>query len=305
MSKLLWGSILVLTAGSAWGISGVSGQYLMNHGVGVNELTTLRLLISGIVLTIIAFIRHPHQVRRAYTNVEFFIPTLWFSVFGLAANQFAYLQAIHYTNAGTATVLQYLTPIIILFYTCVRQRRSPSVIELAAVLLAIFGTFVMSTHGQMGNLAISPVGFTWGVVSAFTYTLYILLPMKPISQYGSLITIGTAMLISGVVFAIATRPLRIIGLNQLDMLAAYCGIIVVGTIFAYTIFLVGTSMIGAVRASFLASVEPLVSVIFTVIIMRVQFYAQDIVGMLSIVGAVILISVKDMLSQPRISRKES
>ena len=45
MSKQLKGSLMVITAGIAWGISGVSGQYLMSHGVNVNLLTSLRLLL--------------------------------------------------------------------------------------------------------------------------------------------------------------------------------------------------------------------------------------------------------------------
>ena len=40
MSKQLKGSLMVITAGIAWGISGVSGQYLMAHGVNVNLLTS-------------------------------------------------------------------------------------------------------------------------------------------------------------------------------------------------------------------------------------------------------------------------
>lgn len=299
MSRLLWGSLLVLAAGVSWGISGVSGQYLMANGVSVTELTTVRLLASGIVLMILAFIRHPQQVREAYTDKNFLIPTFWFSIFGLAANQFAYLQAIHHTNAGTATVLQYLTPILVLLYVCMRERRSPSVVEIVAVILAIAGTFVMATHGQVGSLAISPIGFTWGIISAFTYALYIILPMKPIAQYGSLITIGTAMVISGVLALLITRSLALPGITRPDMLLAYFGIIGIGTIFAYTIFLKGTTMVGAVRGSLLASVEPVASVILTVIVMGVQFYAMDVVGMIAIMGAVLLISLKDMRGEAK------
>ena len=51
MSKQLKGSLMVITAGIAWGISGVSGQYLMAHGVNVNLLTSLRLILAGTLLT--------------------------------------------------------------------------------------------------------------------------------------------------------------------------------------------------------------------------------------------------------------
>ena len=55
MSKQLKGSLMVLIVGIAWGISGVSDQYLMAHGVKVNLLTSLRLILAGIFLTASVF----------------------------------------------------------------------------------------------------------------------------------------------------------------------------------------------------------------------------------------------------------
>ena len=46
MSKQLKGSLMILVAGIAWGFSGVSGQYLMTHGINVNLLTSLRVTIT-------------------------------------------------------------------------------------------------------------------------------------------------------------------------------------------------------------------------------------------------------------------
>ncbi len=57
--------------------------------------------------------------------------------------------------------------------------------ELTAILLAILGTFVIATHGQLGNLALTPVGLFWGLFSAVTYTLYLLLPIKLIHNGGA------------------------------------------------------------------------------------------------------------------------
>lgn len=47
---------MILVAGIAWGFSGVSGQYLMTHGINVNLLTSLRLIIAGILLTASVFL---------------------------------------------------------------------------------------------------------------------------------------------------------------------------------------------------------------------------------------------------------
>ena len=41
---------------------------------------------------------------------------------GLLMTQLTYLEAIHETNAGTATVLQYLCPVGVLAYSCIKDR---------------------------------------------------------------------------------------------------------------------------------------------------------------------------------------
>ncbi|VTS51950.1 drug/metabolite transporter superfamily protein [Streptococcus dysgalactiae subsp. equisimilis] len=68
MSKTVKGSLMVLLAGIAWGISGVSGQYLMAHGMDVHLLTSLRLMISGVVLTALVLWRHKEKVIALVTT---------------------------------------------------------------------------------------------------------------------------------------------------------------------------------------------------------------------------------------------
>lgn len=297
MSKNLKGSLLVIIAGCAWGISGVSGQYLMSHGVHINLLTSLRLLISGLILLTILVIKQPNQLQKALTNRSLLLGTFLFSLFGLVLNQFAYLQAIQHTNAGTATVLQYVTPILILVLVCLKNRTAPTMVELLSIILAVLGTFIIATHGQLGNLAITPVGLFWGLFSAVTYAAYIIIPVKLIHEWGSILVIGLGMLIGGIVFPIFTQAWRYdIALGIGNNLLAYVGMIGVGTVFAYTAFLKGTSIVGPVKGSLLAAVEPIASVLLTVLLMKEVFYVIDILGMIFIFAAVLLISLKDLLA---------
>ena len=83
MSKQLKGSLMVITAGIAWGISGVSGQYLMAHGVNVNLLTSLRLLLSGILLTASVFFRQRDKLVQAIKDRKTLVSIALFALFGL------------------------------------------------------------------------------------------------------------------------------------------------------------------------------------------------------------------------------
>ncbi|WP_018143747.1 DMT family transporter [Alloscardovia criceti] len=291
------GSLLVIIASIFWGISGVSGQYLIQRGVEVPALTSLRLLISGVVLVSIVAIRRPEGITPALKSKDFLIGIALFGIFGIVANQFAYLKAIEYTNAGTATVLQYLTPIIVLLYTCIRLRIPPALLEIVSIILAIGGTFLLASHGQIGNIQLNPAGLTWGILSSFTYASSILISAAVVKKWGSLLSIGFAMLFGGVIFSLATRIWTYHFTMDMPMFVAYVGIIGIGTILAYTLFIKGTTMIGAVQGSLLASIEPVASVILTVAIFQTFFYPADFVGMVLILCSATIISTKDVIAR--------
>ncbi len=80
--------------------------------------------------------------------------------------QYSYFTTIQHSNAGTATVLQYTGPAMILAYLCLRARRRPKMYELAALCCAMIGTFIMATHGNIHSLAIPPAALFWGMVAA-------------------------------------------------------------------------------------------------------------------------------------------
>ncbi|HFH8105276.1 TPA: DMT family transporter [Streptococcus agalactiae] len=302
MTKKEKGTMMTLAAGLAWGISGISGQYLMSHGVHVNLLTSLRLLITGIFLLSLARSKQKEHLVAAWKQPKFLKQVLLFSIFGLVLNQYAFLRAIHLTNAGTATVLQYMAPILILSIVCILNRQRPTSFEIIAIAMAILGTYMIATHGKLGSLAITPKGLMWGLGSAITYSIYILLPVKLIHEWGSTIIIGSGMFIGGILFSLVTKawqyPLQI---NVMSILA-YIGIIGIGTIFAYTFFLKGVSIVGAVKGSLLASVEPVSSVFLTVLVLGEIFYPIDLLGMLFIFLAVTLISYKDLIALKKMKR---
>lgn len=302
MTKKEKGTMMTLAAGLAWGISGISGQYLMSHGVHVNLLTSLRLLITGIFLLSLARSKQKEHLVAAWKQPKFLKQVLLFSIFGLVLNQYAFLRAIHLTNAGTATVLQYMAPILILSIVCILNRQRPTSFEIIAIAMAILGTYMIATHGKLGSLAITPKGLMWGLGSAITYSIYILLPVKLIHEWGSTIVIGSGMFIGEILFSLVTKawqyPLQI---NVISILA-YIGIIGIGTIFAYTFFLKGVSIVGAVKGSLLASVEPVSSVFLTVLVLGEIFYPIDLLGMLFIFLAVTLISYKDLIALKKMKR---
>ena len=298
MSKALKGTLFTVIAGIAWGLSGTSGQYLMAHGISALVLTNIRLIL-------LSYIKSKEQFISFLKDKSSLFSLLSFSLFGLFLNQLAYLSAIQETNAGTATVLQYVCPVGILAYTCIKDKVTPTIAEIISMILAIGGTFLIATHGQLDQLSMTPAGLFWGLFSALTYALYIILPINLIQKWGSILVIGVGMMISGFLAVPFTEIIGAIIPLSFDIFLAFAGIILVGTVFAYTAFLKGASMIGPVKSSLLASIEPISAVFFAFMIMGDIFYPVDFLGMAMILLAVTIISLKDLMLEKKQTSKRS
>ena len=298
------GRIYTLIGAIGWGLSGACGQYLMNDSaVSPIYLTALRMIIAGVFLTILAFFKQPEQFKTLISTPKEMFQILYFGIFGLMLCQLTYLIAIHDSNAGTATVLQYTCPILIVIYVSLKEKTVPTVMEFVAIFCALVGTFVIATHGNPFNLSISPTGLFWGIISAFTYALYTLLPGKLIQQWGSLIVTGLGLLSGGILFYIGSASWQYTIQWKPYTFIAFIGIIGIGTIFAYTLYLEGVSLIGPVQGSLLASAEPISSVFFSIILLGEVFQGIDIVGIVLILIAVYLITMKEQLQEKHMKIK--
>lgn len=292
------GRIYTLIGAIGWGLSGACGQYLMNDSaVSPIYLTALRMIIAGVFLTILAFFKQPEQFKTLISTPKEMFQILYFGIFGLMLCQLTYLIAIHDSNAGTATVLQYTCPILIVIYVSLKEKTVPTVMEFVAIFCALVGTFVIATHGNPFNLSLTPAGLFWGIISAFTYALYTLLPGKLIYRWGSLIVTGLGLLSGGILFYIGSASWQYTIQWKPYTFIAFIGIIGIGTIFAYTLYLEGVSLIGPVQGSLLASAEPISSVFFSIILLGEVFQGIDIVGIVLILIAVYLITMKEQLQE--------
>lgn len=61
MSKAFKGTLFTVIAGIAWGLSGTSGQYLMAHGISALVLTNIRLIVAGLLLVLLSYIKSKEQ----------------------------------------------------------------------------------------------------------------------------------------------------------------------------------------------------------------------------------------------------
>lgn len=285
------GSVLTITGGILWGISGTCGQYLLQvKGLSSDWLVPVRLLCAGVLLLFLCYMKQGNQIFAPLKNKKDGADLLIFGMVGMSMCQYTYFTAIEYSNAGTATVLQYIGPVLIMLYVSARAGKIPGRYEILAAILAMAGTFLLATHGKPGNLVISDKALFWGLCSAAALAVYTTQPGRLLKKYGSMVIAGWGMFIGGILLSLIFRPWEKTLLLDTQAILGMGFIILFGTVTAFAFYLEGVNRVGPKKGSLLASVEPVSATIFSVLFMEVSFGMLDLLGFACIISTIFLLT---------------
>ncbi|VTX67678.1 DMT family transporter [Gemella haemolysans] len=290
-STMKKGAILTLLGATCWGLSGVLGEYLLNISkIDSTWIIANRLFYAGIVLVIILFLKDKKSLMNVFSDKKDILRLLNFSFLGLLICQGAYFLAIKYTNAGMATVLQYTGPVMIMMYYCVIGRRWPMAHEVIAIAASLFGTVLMATHLDFSKLNISTLGLFWGLFSAIGLASYNISSINLTKKYGVMPIMAWGLLIAGVVVYFGTGSNYIPeNFSFIDFLCM-AGVIIVGTIMSFSLYLEGVRLIGAVTGSIIGCFEPIAAIVFSFLLLGTTFGIIDLIGAGFILSAVVVLS---------------
>ena len=250
------------------------------------------MLISGICLLLFAKFIEKSDLFSIWKNKKDAIQLIVFSITGMLAVQYTYFAAIKHSNAATATVLQYAGPVVIAIYLAFKNKKIPLMIEFLAIILAVVGTFLLVTHGNIDSLSISGTALFFGLASAVALAIYTLQPVKLLSKYKSSVVIGWGMLCGGFVFGFVKSPFSVEGTWDFQTYWYTAFIVIFGTLIAFYAYLTAVQIIGGQKTSLLASMEPLSATVLAVLWLNVSFSAIDWIGSLLIISTVFLLSKK-------------
>lgn len=287
------GILLAVVGSIFWGGSGVAAEFLLqDRGMTPQYLTSIRTLVAGILLLSIDYFINKQNITNIWKERTSRWRLIAFGIVGMMMVQYTYFVAIQYCNAPTATIIQYLMPIIVLVWVSCSTHKMPTVMQILCCILAIFGTAVLVTHGSITTLAISETALIWGLASAFAAAFYTVYPRWLLMRYSSAQVIGWAMLIGSVAISAIYPPLEYPG--TLDTAAALnlAYICVLGTAISFWMYISSTKYILAQEASILNATEPLASIVFSVILLGTLFELPEIIGTVLIIIPIIYITLK-------------
>lgn len=292
------GTFLTIAGGILWGISGVCGQFLFqNKDVTASWLVPLRLVTAGFLLLCYYLIRDKGKAFDIWKTKRNRIDIIIYGLAGMMLCQYSYFQTIEWSNAGTATVIQYLGPALIVVWVCLQTKRLPEKKEVLGVILAVTGIFLIATHGNPTTLALSQKALIMGLISAVSVVIYTVKPARMQAEFDTPLILAWGMLIGGTALTIAFRPWNNKVIFDGETFTALTFIILFGTMAGFSMYMTGVKMIGSVKASLYSCVEPVASMVLTAVWMKVSFTTPDLIGTVFVIATIIILALPTPLKK--------
>ncbi|QLK86738.1 DMT family transporter [Staphylococcus sp. 17KM0847] len=291
--KRWMGYILVIVGASFWGVGGTVSQWLFQHAnLDVSWFVAVRLIISGLLLIMIAFMTQGVKVFVIWWDKHAAIQIVIYGILGMLAVQYTFMSSISYGNAAVATLLQYLGPIIIIFYLVLTKVTKLGLKEVIAVLFAISGTYLLLTNGDIENLQVPKRAIVWGLLSAVALAFYTIYPVRLLARWGSLNVVGWGMLIGGIALSFLHPPWQVTFTDwTLETHLLFWFAIIFGTMFAFWFYIESLHYLFPHEAGLLGTIEPLTALLTSVIWLNVSFGVWQFLGVLFIILMVVVLSV--------------
>lgn len=269
VSALSFGSISVLTV------------LLTKAQVPLITAMAWRYFLAGIILGVLI-----RPFRSRVISARQILQLMLIGGCGQALITYLSLHALEYISVGPLAFLFYTYPAWVALLAAVRRTERLTTLRIGALTLALIGvTIMVGTPREKLNI----IGVTLAVSSAILYSVY--LPALEQLQRGMPALLATFYLIAGSAIAFVLAALIRGEVHVPGEAAVWANILVlalVSTVIAFSALIKGVSILGPVRTSIIATVEPFFTAMLGMMVIGSQFTVSTLLGGV-LIGAAILV----------------
>lgn len=258
--------LMVLLAAACWGANGIFINILTAYGVNGTQMTLVRMASMAILTGIWLAAKNPAALKIDLRDLVWFVPAgaLGLFMFGLF-----YTYSIQLVGMGTAAVLIYLMPSLVMLFSVVFLHEKFTPGKGLCLVLSLLGCALVS--GVAGGVTLDAGGVAYGLGAALCYTLQNILLATKLKKYSPMTNLFYMFLFSAaasLVFTAAAGELPGVAyiLTTPGALAANLGLGLVCSLAAQWLYTAALKTIPASRASIAATFEPVAAALFGLVL---------------------------------------
>lgn len=270
------GVILVAISGISFGLLPVFAKIAYASGTSTFTLLFLRFLTAALFMFAMMFFK-----KIKIPPKKEIITYMMLGAFGYVGESLCYFMALKYASTGVAALLLYTHPAIVMIGSVVFFKEKITPQKLISLILALVGAFAIIGAEFDASLR----GIILALMAALFYSAYILISSRAVRpgkgiESSAFIMLG-ASLVYGMlnIFAGFEPPHDIPGLAAVVMIA------LVSTALAFWGFFAGMEKVGPTTASFISTLEPVTSVLASLVILCEKITANVVIGGLLVLSS--------------------
>lgn len=295
----LAGFLFAIGSAASFALSGIFASALIAAGWSPGAAATARITLSALVLlgpTLFVMRGSWHQLRAAWVSI------VLFGVLGVTVPQLCYFIAIQYIPPSLALLIEFLGPVLLVFYMWARTRIAPSLLTLLGAALALLGLGAISGLALGG--ALHPLGVLFGLFAAVGLASYFVIAAREdhgvsAMPFTGLGLIAAAVLLLGVSalgllpIEMTTTPTVIAG-AQLPTWVTVTLMVLISTVLSYVLGVLAARKLGATVASFTAYSEALFGIFWTILLLAIVPTPMQWVGAALIIAGVVTVKLGEL-----------
>lgn len=280
----------IMAAAALWGLIGVFFNSLSALGLSPMQIVALRMLMAAAAFTL--YLAATGQLSLLKINPKdsfYFVGT---GVFSLIFFNWCYFNAINRSSLAVAAILLYTSPIWITLLAALFLGEKLTLKKLPPLLLTMAGCILVTGIFGAANARISPIAVLLGLGSGFGYALYSIFGKFALAKYPPL-TVNAHTFIFGaagsVPFILAEGWHPAYALPQTWLYTL--GIGVLCCVVPFVLYTRGLNRAEAGKAAVLATIEPAVAALFSVLLYHDPLSADKAAGILLIFAAAVMLNL--------------
>ena len=295
MTRDYWrGILMVLCVAFLWGGSGAFAKLLAAEGMNQFTVVCYRALFVTVIMGFLLYVREGRALFRLSPRMCVIYTLLGVSVMG---NITGYMMACVYLSVSQALMILYTFPIVTMAGSSIVTGERPNMIQVLSAFAVILGLYVGFVMGSDSGGPISSMGVAWSLLSVFTLAGQALISRR-ISKAeisNPLIQLFYAHLFGGFVLIIAKS--LFFGWADLAFITKKGFLLMqypafVSALLGYGLLFTALKYIPAPLASLLCTLEIVVAILLSPILLNVIPPINEIIGSAIIVVAIACSVVK-------------
>lgn len=289
MKRKVKGGLYGAVAAACYGMNPLFALPLYAGGIGVNSVLFYRYLLAVVIFG--AWIKLGKKVSLKISGKEFWpllVMGLLFSVSSLTL-----FMSYNYIDAGIASTILFMYPVLVAILMAIFFRERLSHSALLSIILTTLGITLLYKGKPDTNLNLFGVLLVF--LSALSYAIYIIgvKNIKALKHINSdkltfyVMLFGLSIYVFNLKFC---TELQIIDKPFLWLCAIALSIL--PTIVSLEAMTISIKFIGSTPAAILGALEPVTALFFGVVVFHEQLTPRIIVGIITILTAVLLIILK-------------